>query len=86
MALEVIGVGLGRNATFTLKFALEKLGFGPCFHMAELFADVRRRLPLWLDVVDGRPDWDAVFDGFRSTTDYPACTYWRELADHFPDA
>ena len=69
MALEVIGAGLGRNATFTLKFALEKLGFGPCFHMAELFADVRRRLPLWLDVVDGRPDWDAVFEGFRSVTD-----------------
>ena len=86
MALEVIGAGLGRNATFTLKFALEKLGFGPCFHMAELFADVRRRLPLWLDVVDGRPDWDAVFEGFRSVTDYPACTWWRELAAYYPDA
>jgi hypothetical protein len=86
MTLDVIGAGLGRNATFTMKFALERLGFGPCFHMAELFADVRRRLPLWLDVVGGRPDWDAVFDGFRSVTDYPACTYWRELAAHYPQA
>ena len=33
-----------------------------------------------------RPSWDAIFDGFESTTDYPACTYWRELADHYPDA
>lgn len=86
MALEVIGAGLGRNATFSLKFALEKIGFGPCFHMSELFAHVRTQLPLWLEAVDGRPDWDAIFKDFRSTTDYPACTYWRELADHFPDA
>jgi len=54
--------------------------------MSEVLAGVRRNVPLWLDVIDGKPDWDAVFDGFQSTTDYPACTYWRELADHFPDA
>ncbi len=86
MALEVIGAGLGRNATFSLKFALEKLGFGPCYHMSEVLADGRRAIPLWLDVIDGRPDWNAVFDGFRSTTDYPACTYWRELAEFYPQA
>lgn len=34
----------------------------------------------------GNPDWDAIFDGYASTTDYPACTYWRELADHYPQA
>lgn len=86
MAIEVIGAGLGRNATFSTKFALEHLGFGPCHHMAEVFADARRQVPLWLDVIAGRPDWDEVFRGFRSTTDYPACSYWRELADHYPQA
>ncbi|ANY20110.1 hypothetical protein A6F68_01597 [Tsuneonella dongtanensis] len=86
MALEVIGAGLGRNATFSLKFALEHLGFGPCHHMSEVFADARRQVPLWIDVAAGKPDWDEVFRGFRSTTDYPACTYWRELADYYPDA
>jgi len=50
-ALEVIGAGLGRNATFSMKFALEKLGFGPCHHMSEVFANARRQIPLWLDVV-----------------------------------
>ncbi|MFN3511312.1 MAG: sulfotransferase, partial [Tsuneonella troitsensis] len=70
MAIEVIGAGLGRNATFSTKFALEHLGFGPCHHMSEVFADARRQLPLWLDVVAGRPDWEEVFRGFRSTTDY----------------
>ena len=86
MPLKVIGAGLGRTGTFSLKFALEHLGFGPCYHMAEVFAGVRRNVPLWLDVVRGEPDWDAVFAGFESTTDYPACTYWRELAAFYPDA
>ena len=86
MALAVIGAGLGRTATFSLKFALEHLGFGPCYHMSEVFAGARRNVPLWLDAIDGRPDWDAIFDGFASTTDYPACTYWRELAAHYPAA
>jgi hypothetical protein len=86
MALKIIGAGLGRTATFSLKFALEHIGFGPCYHMSEVFAGAKRNIPLWLDVVRGKPDWDAVFAGFQSTTDYPACTYWRELAAYYPDA
>lgn len=86
MALKVIGAGLGRTATFSMKFALEHLGFGPCYHMSEVLAGARRNVPLWLDAVAGTPDWDAIFDGFQSTTDYPACSYWRELADHYPEA
>jgi hypothetical protein len=27
-----------------------------------------------------------VFDGYQSTMDYPACTYWRELAAYYPSA
>jgi hypothetical protein len=86
MTLKVIGAGLGRTATFSLKFALEHLGLGPCYHMAEVRADARRNMPLWLNVVRGKPDWNAVFAGFQSTTDYPACTYWRELAAFYPHA
>jgi hypothetical protein len=86
MALKVIGAGLGRTATFSMKFALEHLGFGPCYHMSEVLAGARRNVPLWVDVVNGNFDWDSIFDGFESTTDYPACSYWRELADYYPDA
>ncbi len=86
MGLKVIGAGVGRTATFSLKFALEHLGLGPSYHMAELMAGARRNVPLWLDVVAGKPEWDRIFDGYASTTDYPACSYWRELADHFPEA
>ena len=86
MALKVIGAGLGRTATFSMKFALEHLGLGPCYHMSEVLASARRNIPLWLDVIAGKPDWESIFEGYRSTTDYPACTYWRELAEYFPEA
>lgn len=86
MALKVIGAGVGRTATFSMKFALEHLGLGPCYHMAEVMAGARRNIALWLDVIDGKPDWDTIFEGYESTTDYPGCTYWRELAGHYPDA
>lgn len=86
MPLRVIGAGLGRTATFSVKFALEHLGLGPCYHMTEVFAGARKNVPLWLDVVNGKPDWDMIFDGYQSTTDYPACSYWRELTDYYPDA
>jgi hypothetical protein len=86
MPLKVIGAGLGRTATFSMKFALEHLGLGPCYHMSEVFAGARRNIPLWLDVVDGKPDWDTIFDGYQCTTDYPACSYWRALAGYYPAA
>lgn len=86
MALKVIGAGLGRTGTLSLKLALEHLGFGPCHHMIEIMSDGRKHIPLWLDVVRGNPDWDSVYAGFSSTVDYPSCTYWRELADYYPDA
>lgn len=86
MALDVIAAGLGRNATFSMKFALEKLGFGPCHHMSEVFANARRQVPLWIEASQGHPDWDAIFDGFRASSDYPSASYWRELADYYPEA
>ena len=86
MTLKVIGAGLGRTGTLSLKFALEHLGFGPCYHMMEIMAEGEKRMPQWMQVVRGAPDWDAVFEGFASSVDYPACYFWRELAELYPDA
>src|SRR6478735_8486303 len=86
MALKVIGAGLGRTGTLSLKLALEHIGFGPCYHMSEMFGAMRRAMPLWLAAGHGRADWDAIFEGYRATTDYPGCTYWRELVAAYPEA
>ena len=86
MALEVIGAGLGRNATLSGKLALERLGFGQCYHMLEVFANLRRDVPLWIAAAQGRPDWDSIVEGYRSTTDYPAASHWRALTERYPEA
>src|SRR5688572_7898333 len=86
MALKVIGAGLGRTGTLSLKLALDHLGFGPCYHMIEIMSGASVRMPQWLQVVRGAPDWDVIFEGYSSTVDYPTCTYWRELAAHYPEA
>lgn len=86
MALQVIGVGLGRTGTLSLKLALEHLGLGPCYHMVEVVGDMQRNVPLWIAAGRGAPDWDALFEGFASTTDYPGCMFWRDLAARYPQA
>ncbi len=86
MTLRIIGAGFGRTGTLSLKMALEQLGLGPCHHMMEIMREPERAAA-WLDVTSGeRPDWDAMFDGYRSTVDWPACAFWKELAAYYPDA
>jgi hypothetical protein len=84
MPLQVIGAGLGRTGTMSLKLALEELGFGPCYHMSEV--PKTEAFGLWVDAANGRPDWEKIFAGYASTTDYPACSFWRELAAFYPNA
>lgn len=84
MALKVIGAGLGRTGTLSLKLALERLGFGKCYHMSEVMSG--GHFDKWAAAGQGTPDWEAIFAGYGATTDYPACTWWRELADYYPDA
>jgi hypothetical protein len=86
MALQVIGAGLGRTGTMSLKAALEQLGLGPCYHMVECFPQGPEHWRKWIDAVNGKPDWDAIFDGFNSTVDFPSCSSYRALAAHYPDA
>lgn len=86
MALGVIGAGLPRTGTLSLKIALEQLGFGPCHHMVEMFSN-QRQLDLWCDVYDGKqPEWDEVFGEFRACVDVPGMHFYRELAARYPDA
>lgn len=85
MALKVIGTGLGRTGTMSLKLALEQLGLGPCHHMVEVFMHPES-VPLWVEAGRGRADWDRLFDGYSSMVDHPGCRFWRELMDYYPDA
>ncbi len=84
--MKVIGVGVGRTGTLSLKAALERLGLGPCFHGRHVL-DHPDRLPLWQTAAAGEPvDWAAVFAGYESTVDWPGAAFWRQLAGAFPTA
>ena len=86
MTLRVVGAGVGRTGTMSLKFALEKLLGGPCYHMMEVFVRPEH-VTMWQSALDGDlSNWDALFDGFVAAVDWPVCTFWRELADANPDA
>ncbi len=84
--MKVIGAGLPRTATTTQMFALEHLGFGPCYHMRDLLADLPAGLPLWEDAFAGSPDWEQIFGPANSTVDWPSARYYRELMDVYPEA
>src|SRR5215467_12103011 len=84
--VRLIGAGLPRTATTTQMVALEQLGFGPCYHMRDLLADLEQGLPLWEAVANGAPDWPAIFGAADSTVDWPSARYYRELMDYYPEA
>jgi hypothetical protein len=84
--LRVVGAGLGRTGTNSLKLALEQLTGGRCYHMIELF-ERPGDLPLWHAAVRGDPpDWRTFPEGFTATVDWPACAFWDGLAEAHPDA
>lgn len=85
MPLKIVGSGLGRTGTLSMKHALEQLGFAPCHHMVEVFQHPES-VPLWIGAADGKPDWDAIFHDYSAMVDYPGCKYWRELSAYYPDA
>jgi hypothetical protein len=86
MAIRVIGAGLGRTGTLSLKTALEMLGFDKCHHMIEVFQNPAQ-IDYWDAAGMGRPvDWDALFTGYQAIVDYPGCRYYRQLLAHYPDA
>lgn len=84
--IKVIGAGLPRTGTSSLKAALERLGFEPCYHMFELVTHPDH-VDRWLPLASGAAvDWDRVLAGYQSTQDWPASHFWREQAEAYPDA
>lgn len=85
MALEIVGAGFGRTGTYSLKAALELLGFGPCHHMSEVIGSPDQ-VRLWTDVAAGRPDFESIFAGFRAAVDFPVAACWPDVLAANPGA
>jgi len=86
MSLKVIGAGLARTGTTSLKIALEKLLGGPCYHMSELLKRPED-VTFWRKAARKEvSDWDELFSDYVAAVDLPASLFWRELMKFYPDA
>ena len=86
MTLRIVGAGLGRTGTMSLKTALEQLLGGRCYHMMEVF-EHPDHVPMWHAAMLDKPvDWDAVFEGYVAAVDWPVCGVWQSIAAAYPDA
>ena len=84
--MEIIGAGFGRTGTTSLQAALQHLGFAPCYHAREVFANPEH-LDYWLAAARGDDDgWRQALKGYRASLDWPATAFWRELTEEYQDA
>ena len=83
--LRVVGAGLGRTGTHSLKTALEPLLGGRCHHMEYVFE--LDQGAAWRDIGRGKTELlDDVLDGFVAAVDWPGAAYWEVLAEKNPNA
>ena len=86
MTLRVVGAGLGRTGTMSLKYALERLLGAPCYHMMELF-EHPEHIAIWHAAARGEmPNWNDFLSGYAAAVDWPVASFWPELSSAFPDA
>lgn len=86
MSIKIIGAGLPRTGTNTLKTSLEMLGYVKTYHMKELLVHPDA-LHHWLTLRDtGTTNWDALYDGCQATVDFPAYPWYKEHLKKYPDA
>jgi hypothetical protein len=86
MELKVVGAGVGRTGTLSLKTGLEQLIGQPCYHMLEVF-DHPEHVALWREAAEGgKVDWVKFLADYGATSDFPACLFWPEILEANPDA
>ena len=86
MTLRVVGAGMGRTGTNSLKLALERLLGEPCYHMFECF-ERPEHMPLWTAAARGdMPEWDRLLAGYGAAIDFPPAAFWPELMGAYPEA
>ncbi|KAL8709497.1 MAG: hypothetical protein Q9220_005739 [cf. Caloplaca sp. 1 TL-2023] len=75
--------------------ALERLGFGPCYHMRTAIAEKPHDCATWLEAFRakydgigtfGKEQWDQLLGQHQAVCDLPAIAFGRELMEVYPDA
>lgn len=86
MTIQVVGAGLGRTGTHSLKLGLERLLGAPCYHMVEAFQHPDH-VPVWSVALQGEVvDFDGLLAGYAAIVDWPGAAVWRDIAAANPRA
>lgn len=86
MSLKLIGAGVGRTGTLSLRQALETLLGEPCYHMFEV-RDHPEHIPVWHAAARAEPvHWRGLLSPYGAAVDWPAAAFWPEIAEAFPEA
>ncbi len=86
MSIQVIGAGMGRTGTLSLKHALEELGYQKCHHMMEVIQNPSQ-LPFWKEMHEKRnTDFEAMLKGYTAMVDFPGAMYYKEFMKQYPEA
>lgn len=84
--MRLIGAGLPRTGTSSLREALRHLLGRPIYHMSEAFAHPEHAAT-WLAAIEGSPPvWDDFLAEYAAGVDAPFSNCWRSLAAAYPDA
>lgn len=84
--MRVIGAGLPRTGTSSLRDALALLLDGPVYHMRDALAHPEHT-STWVEAIAGAPpQWDRFLEGYVAGVDSPFSNCWRSVADTYPDA
>ncbi|CAF2709820.1 unnamed protein product [Rotaria sp. Silwood2] len=85
-SVRVVGAGLPRTGTSSLKSALEILGFGPCHHMSELCNKPEQSVA-FARALDGyETNFFELMKGYGSTVDFPTAIFYKEIHKVYPEA
>lgn len=86
MSIKIIGAGLPRTGTNTLKESLEKLGYVKTYHMKELLVH-SQNLHYWVTLREtGTTNWEELYKGYQATVDFPGYPWYKEHMKQYPDA
>ena len=97
-SFQIIGVGLGRTGTTSLRQALQDLGYSPCHHWDATYEQPEHINRLWKEVYHtafGNQDHDenhlddllkVIFKGYLATVDCPGYMFYEKFMKWNPEA
>ena len=96
--MKIICVGLGRTGTMSILFAFESLGY-TVLHYTKLIESPKElrksRFTTWVQAFQAKLAGDkeltkhylkVALSEYDVTCDWPACVFWEEMAELYPDA